>query len=91
MASHLKKTVSLIFVVSDGRLSNLARDLGSKEMETTEREFGILEKVVLKIPAVASLPVTSPVANVGPINVRVFRSLKNNLAGKRFAADYDVK
>ena len=80
MASYLKKTVSLIFVVSDGRSSNLARHLSSKEIETTEREGGILERVVHKIPAVASKGVTSPVANVGSINLRVFRSLKKKLA-----------
>jgi hypothetical protein len=49
-----KKTVCLVFVVSDGRPSNLARDLSSEEMETTRRVVAILEWVVHKVPAVAS-------------------------------------
>ena len=60
-------------------------------MGISGHEIGPVRRLVNKLSAVASQPVTSLVCSVGLNEFHLFEPLKKRLAGKQFATDADVK
>lgn len=64
---------------------------GSKQLENTESKIETIRKVIYKLPATATYPVTSLAFGMRLGDFYLFGSLTKHLAGKRFAIYADVK